>query len=125
MTVHCPSCNVNLEPDVPAIGDVWLSVSDGVLYRVDELDSSKPWTGVIRCWPPFNNSLNFDPTRHRLALWPDDVRRGKWVRVNTPLDKAAQQPDSLAELQAVGGMPYSTVTVVAESSAPPSPEEPK
>lgn len=95
----CPRCHVDLEPTDPVVGEVWLYVATGVLYRVTEPyghthesftgQAKVPWAGAERLHPPRGHE---PATEHSLAMWPDKIRAGEWVRVTTPVEHMRSEP---------------------------------
>jgi len=61
-----------------------------VLYRITEAPRHHDggvYDTAERCWPVGPQGCD---TRATLAIWPHDVRKGEWIKVTTPLAKAAE-----------------------------------
>jgi len=61
------------------VGEVWLYVEDGVLYRITEAVEAGRIYAIAKSCSAFD-------ARATMAMWPDRVRDGSWVRVTTDLD---------------------------------------
>lgn len=79
----CPRCGLVLdETGYVSAGDVLFSVERRALYRVTE--STRPrdqgtWASAKKL-----RKQEHDPEPDTIAIWPDKVRTGQWLRVANP-----------------------------------------
>jgi hypothetical protein len=90
---RCPCCDLDLTPKTPRVGEVWMRVESGVLYRITEEYRAKDsgfYGGAERIRPPRQGcDLTF-----MAAVWPSDVNNGDWLRVMNPSSEDLRSPQA-------------------------------
>ena len=89
----CPRCGLDLEMATHvSAGEILLHVEQRVLYRVTESTRDRDqgkWAVAERLRP-----RPHDPEPWTVAVWPDSMRAGKWLRVANPAAEDALGKDA-------------------------------
>ena len=80
---NCPRCGLVWTEQTPQVGEVWLRLDTRKLYVVTLADGagSRPYATGERLHP--RGPQGCDPD-WSCALWRDQIRQGKWIKVEAP-----------------------------------------